>query len=526
MRATRLPGRARPRCCATTPAGRARSPRCRGSPSTPAAPGPAQARGPQPHRLAQDQQRARPGAADQADGQDPGHRRDRRRPARRRHRHRGRAARPGVRRLHGRGGHRAPGAQRLPDAAARRRGHPGDHRHAHAQGRDQRGDARLGGQRRDDALLLGSVAGPHPFPDGPRVPAGHRRRGPRSSARARRAGCPTWSSPASAAAPTRSASSPRSSTTTACGWSASRPAATASRPAGTRPSITGGSPACCTAPAPTCCRTRTARSSSRTRSRAGLDYPGVGPEHAYLHDIGRAEYEPVTDAEAMDAFALLCRTEGIIPALETRARPRRARCEVGQRARAGRVLLVNLSGRATRTSTPPAMVRPRRQEEVDPGPGLDTDQNADRGRGEQPTRPSAGQDAGETASSRLAERSTRRGPRAGPRWSATCRPASPTSTAGSRRCRALVEAGVDVVEVGLPVLRPGAWTARSSSGPSTSPLRRAYGTRDVLRTVEAVAATGAAGGDDLLEPDRALRRRRGSPATSPPPAAPARSRPT
>ena len=50
---------------------------------------------------------------------------------------------------------------------------------------------------------------------------------------------------------------------------------------------------------------------------AGLDYPGVGPEHACLHDIGRAEYRPVTDAEAMEAFALLCRTEGIIPAIES-----------------------------------------------------------------------------------------------------------------------------------------------------------------------------------------------------------------
>jgi tryptophan synthase beta chain len=50
---------------------------------------------------------------------------------------------------------------------------------------------------------------------------------------------------------------------------------------------------------------------------AGLDYPAVGPEHAYLHDAGRAVYEPVTDAEAMEAFKLLCRTEGIIPAIES-----------------------------------------------------------------------------------------------------------------------------------------------------------------------------------------------------------------
>jgi tryptophan synthase beta chain len=50
---------------------------------------------------------------------------------------------------------------------------------------------------------------------------------------------------------------------------------------------------------------------------AGLDYPAVGPEHAWLHQTGRVEYRPVTDTEAMDAFALLCRTEGIIPAIES-----------------------------------------------------------------------------------------------------------------------------------------------------------------------------------------------------------------
>jgi tryptophan synthase beta chain len=50
---------------------------------------------------------------------------------------------------------------------------------------------------------------------------------------------------------------------------------------------------------------------------AGLDYPAVGPEHAWLHDAGRASYRPVTDLEAMEAFGLLCRTEGIIPAIES-----------------------------------------------------------------------------------------------------------------------------------------------------------------------------------------------------------------
>ena len=48
-----------------------------------------------------------------------------------------------------------------------------------------------------------------------------------------------------------------------------------------------------------------------------LDYPGIGPEHAYLHDIGRAEYVPVTDEEAVQAFEYMSKTEGIIPAIES-----------------------------------------------------------------------------------------------------------------------------------------------------------------------------------------------------------------
>jgi tryptophan synthase beta chain len=81
---------------------------------------------------------------------------------------------------------------------------------------------------------------------------------------------------------------------------------------------------------------------------AGLDYPGVGPEHAWLHETGRVRYAPVTDAEAMAAFQLLCRTEGIIPAIESahalagalRVAPALAD-ELGREP----TLLVNLSGR-------------------------------------------------------------------------------------------------------------------------------------------------------------------------------------
>ena len=77
---------------------------------------------------------------------------------------------------------------------------------------------------------------------------------------------------------------------------------------------------------------------------AGLDYPGIGPEHAWLKDIGRVEYTSVTDTEALDAFQLLCRTEGIIPALE----PSHAIAAVAVKARemrADQVILANLCGR-------------------------------------------------------------------------------------------------------------------------------------------------------------------------------------
>ena len=77
---------------------------------------------------------------------------------------------------------------------------------------------------------------------------------------------------------------------------------------------------------------------------AGLDYPGVGPEHAYLHDIGRAQYRAVTDAQAMEAFALLCRTEGIIPAIET-AHALAGAMQVGKEMGPNATILINLSGR-------------------------------------------------------------------------------------------------------------------------------------------------------------------------------------
>ncbi|MEY3649490.1 MAG: hypothetical protein RL370_193 [Actinomycetota bacterium] len=77
---------------------------------------------------------------------------------------------------------------------------------------------------------------------------------------------------------------------------------------------------------------------------AGLDYPGVGPEHAYLHDIGRAEYRAVNDDAAMAAFSLFSRTEGIIPAIET-AHALAGALVLGNELGPEATLLINLSGR-------------------------------------------------------------------------------------------------------------------------------------------------------------------------------------
>jgi tryptophan synthase beta chain len=77
---------------------------------------------------------------------------------------------------------------------------------------------------------------------------------------------------------------------------------------------------------------------------AGLDYPGVGPEHAWLQQTGRASYQPITDAEAMDAFSVLCRTEGIIPAIES-SHALAGALKLGRELGPDAVLLVNLSGR-------------------------------------------------------------------------------------------------------------------------------------------------------------------------------------
>ncbi|OZA79631.1 MAG: tryptophan synthase subunit beta, partial [Azorhizobium sp. 39-67-5] len=77
---------------------------------------------------------------------------------------------------------------------------------------------------------------------------------------------------------------------------------------------------------------------------AGLDYPGIGPEHSWLHDVGRVKYIPCTDQEALDAFVLLSKQEGIIPALESAHAIAKA-VEIAPTKPKDHVMIVNLSGR-------------------------------------------------------------------------------------------------------------------------------------------------------------------------------------
>jgi tryptophan synthase beta chain len=105
----------------------------------------------------------------------------------------------------------------------------------------------------------------------------------------------------------------------------------------------------------------------------------VGPEHSFLHDIGRAEYRPVTDAEAMEAFALLCRTEGIIPAIES-AHALAGAMVLGRELGEGALLLVNLSGRGDKdVETASRWFGLGDREHVEPGAGLDEDQQPTEG---------------------------------------------------------------------------------------------------------------------------------------------------
>ena len=89
---------------------------------------------------------------------------------------------------------------------------------------------------------------------------------------------------------------------------------------------------------------------------AGLDYPGIGPEHAHLHDIGRAEYVPITDEEAVNAFEYLAKTEGIIPAIESAHAVAHA-MKIAPSMNKDKVIVITISGRGDKDCTAIARYR-------------------------------------------------------------------------------------------------------------------------------------------------------------------------
>ena len=192
---------------------------------------------------------------------------------------------------------------------------------------------------------------------------------------------------------------------------------------------------------------------------AGLDYPGVGPQHAHLAKSGRADYLPVTDAQAMDALALLARTEGIIAAIES-AHALAGAFDVARELGPEGLVLVNLSGRG------------------------DKDMETARewfGLGQTAHEGSA------TSTTAVAFEKARADGRAA---LVGYLPAGfPDVQGGIDALRAMVDAGCDVIEVGLPYSDP-VMDGPTIQAAAQQALERGVRTTDVLRTVEAVAATG------------------------------------
>ncbi len=151
-------------------------------------------------------------------------------------------------------------------------------------------------------------------------------------------------SPASAADRTRWACSIRSSTIPASRWWASKRRKLGIETGKHAASLNGGAPGVLHGNRTYLLQTDDGQILDAHSISAGLDYPGIGPEHAWLHDLRRIEYVPVSDREALDAFRLLTRLEGIIPALESA----HAIAEAMKRAPhlpPAHLMVINLSGR-------------------------------------------------------------------------------------------------------------------------------------------------------------------------------------
>ena len=235
---------------------------------------------------------------------------------------------------------------------------------------------------------------------------------------------------------------------------------------------------------------------------AGLDYPGVGPEHAYLHDTGRGEYRPVTDAAAMRAFRLLASTEGIIPAIES-AHALAGAIEVGTELGPDGLILVNLSGRGDKDMDTAARYFEQRRRRGDGRGSLASER-----------KPSSCWPAPWPGRSR----------RTGPRSSPGCRPASRPSTAGIAAIQAIAEQRRRHRRGRLAAQRPGTRRPGHPGRRRHRPARRRPDRRRHPHGARGIPGHRQAGpGHVVLEPDRPVRRRALQPASWPRPAARAAS---
>ena len=215
---------------------------------------------------------------------------------------------------------------------------------------------------------------------------------------------------------------------------------------------------------------------------AGLDYPGVGPQHAHLAQTGRATYRPVTDAAAMDAFSLLARTEGIIPAIES-AHAVAGALELAKE-RPGSTILVNLSGRGDKDMGTAIEWFGLGQASPD-GTPEPASRGADR-RGREVTSVGTPGPSTGPSTARAFDRTRAEGRAALVGYLPAGFPDVPGAI---EALKVMVDSGCDVIEVGLPYSDP-VMDGPTIQAAAQRALEGGVRTSDVIRTVEAVAATG------------------------------------